>query len=68
MVVFVITGSSSSLATLRRACSRFDVDARVVGIRIDEGTELRVRAAGNVTVMQLGDLEDLPRAMRKAME
>ena len=67
-VVFVITGSSSSLATLRRACSRFDVDARVVGIRIDEGTELRVRAAGNVTVMQLGDLEDLPRAMRKAME
>ena len=29
---------------------------------------LRVRAAGNVTVMQLGDLEDLPRAMRKAME
>ena len=67
-VVIVVTGSSTSLAALRRACGRFDVDARVVGIRIESGAELRVRSAGNVTAVQLGHLEDLPRAIRKAME
>lgn len=67
-VVFLVTGSSTSMADLRRACARFDVDARVVGVRVDSGGQLRVRSAGNVTVLQLGRLTDLPRAMRKAMQ
>lgn len=67
-VVIVITGSSASLTDLRRACSQFDVDKRVVGLRIGVGDPLRVRSVGNTTIIQLGDLEDLPRAMRGAME
>lgn len=67
-IVMAVTGSSSSMTTLRRACSLFDVDTRVIGIRVDAGSELRVRTAGNVTVLQVGALEDLPRALRRAME
>lgn len=67
-IAMVVTGSSSSMTSLRRACSLFDVDTRVVGIRVDEGAELRVRTAGNVTVLQVGALEALPRALRRAME
>lgn len=67
-VVVMITGSSSSLSDMRRACSQFDVDKRVVGLRISVGDDLRVRSVGTMTIIQLGDLEDLPRAMRKAME
>ena len=67
-VAICVTGSSASLADLRKACARFDVDTRVVGIRVNADGELRARAAGNVTVVQIGSLDDLPRGMRKAME
>lgn len=67
-VAVCLTGSSATLAALRQACARFDVDTRVVGIRVEEGAELRARSAGNVTVLQVGALDDLPRAMRKAMQ
>lgn len=67
-VIIIVTGSSSGLAVMRRACAGFDVDARVVGIRIETEAELRVRSAGNVTAIQLGRLADLPRAIRKAMQ
>ncbi|MFD0866361.1 DUF58 domain-containing protein, partial [Tessaracoccus lubricantis] len=65
-VAVCVTGSSATLSDLRRACSRFDVDTRVVGIRVADGAEMRARSAGNVTVLQVGSLDDLPRAMRKA--
>lgn len=67
-VVVVITGSVTSLTQLRAACALFDVDKRVIGLRMSVGDPLRVRTVGNVTVIQLGALDDLPRAMRKAME
>src|SRR5690606_2562754 len=37
-IAMVVTGSSSSMTSLRRACSLFDVDTRVIGIRVDEGS------------------------------
>ncbi|HHT13676.1 MAG TPA: DUF58 domain-containing protein [Propionibacterium sp.] len=67
-VAVVITGSSATMADLRQACSRFDVDTRVVGIRVDLDGDLRARSAGHITVLQVGDLTELPRAMRKAMQ
>ncbi|GAB3813406.1 DUF58 domain-containing protein [Tessaracoccus terricola] len=67
-IAMVVTGSSSSMTTLRRACALFEVDTRVIGIRVDQGAGLRVRTAGNVTVLQVGALEELPRALRRAME
>ncbi|MEO7588490.1 MAG: DUF58 domain-containing protein [Arachnia sp.] len=67
-VAVFITGSVASLTQVRRAGSLFDVDTRVVGIRVEAGSELGVRTAGNVSVVQVGSLDDLPRAMRRAME
>lgn len=67
-VAICITGSSATLPQLRAACSRFDVDTRVIGIRVSTDDELRARNAGNITVVQVGRLEDLPRAMRRSME
>lgn len=67
-VAMVVTGSTVSLTDLRRGCSEFDVDTRVIAVRVAEGEPLRVRSVGNIIVMQVGQLEDLPRAMRKAME
>ncbi|MBB1482739.1 DUF58 domain-containing protein [Tessaracoccus sp. MC1865] len=67
-VAVCITGSTATLADLRRSCARFDVDTRVVGIRVADGAELRARSASNVTVLQVGTLDELPRAMRKAMQ
>ena len=66
-VIVLVTGSTASLADLRLASSRFDVDARFIGIRVATGDELRSRSVGNVTVNQLGHLDELPRAMRRSM-
>ncbi|MDO5736355.1 MAG: DUF58 domain-containing protein [Propionibacteriaceae bacterium] len=67
-VAVFITGSVASMAEVRRSGALFDVDTRVVGIRVEEGSDLRVRTVGNVSVVQVGALTDLPRAMRRAME
>lgn len=67
-IAIVVSGSSASMTTLRRACSLFDVDTRVIGVRVEESAGLRVRTSGNVTVLQVGSLGELPRAMRRAME
>lgn len=67
-IAFVVTGSTSTMTDLRLASARFDVDTRYIGIRAAVGAELRSRKVGTVTVNQVGTLEELPRAMRKAME
>lgn len=66
-IALLVTGSTASMADVRMASARFDVDTRFVGTRVSLGEELRTRSAGNVTVNQVGALEDLPRAMRRAM-
>ena len=67
-VAVFVTGSVASMVEVRRAGSLFDVDTRVIGIRVELGSELRVRTAGNVSVVQVPALADLPRAMRRAMQ
>lgn len=67
-VAIFITGSSASTAQVRRAGALFDVDTRVIGIRVEEGSALLVRTAANVTVVTVGLLSDLPRGIRRAME
>lgn len=67
-VAVFVTGSVASMAAVRQAGSLFDVDTRVIGIRVEEGSDVRVRTAGNVSVVQVGALADLGRAMRRAME
>lgn len=67
-VVVFITGSSASMAHIRQAGALFDVDTRVIGIRVEEGSAVGVRTAANVSVVQVGLLDDLPRGIRRAME
>jgi len=65
-IAVVVTGSSSTLMAVREACARFDIDMRVVGIRVAAGAPLRARTGANTTLLQGGSLEELPRAMREA--
>ena len=67
-VAVFVTGSVAPMSEVRRAGALFDVDTRVVGIRVEVGSEPRVRTSGNVSVIQVGSLDELPRAMRRAME
>lgn len=67
-VVVWVTGSKVSPLTVRRASAKFDADVRVIAIRVDTTAALSVRTVSNVTVIQLGDLEELPRGMRRAMQ
>lgn len=66
-IAILVTGSSASLTDVRLSSARFDVDTRFIGIRVADGEELRNRKVGNVTINQIGSLEDLPRAMRGSM-
>ena len=65
-VVSVVTGSHYDNRALRLACAMFDVDVQVLAIRIEMGAELTVQTTNNLHVITLGDLSDLPRAIRRA--
>ncbi|RRD46058.1 DUF58 domain-containing protein [Tessaracoccus sp. OH4464_COT-324] len=67
-IVYLITGSTASMQDMRRAGSRFDVDTRFIGIRVDAGAELRNQRVGNTSINQVGELDHLPRAVRRSMQ
>lgn len=67
-VIVWVTGSKVSPLTVRRASAKFDPDVRVIVIRVDTTKPLSVRTVANVTLLQLGELDDLPRGMRRAMQ
>ncbi|WP_051209083.1 DUF58 domain-containing protein [Propionicicella superfundia] len=67
-VVVWITGGRVPQRTVRKASTKFDADVRVVAVRVDERAALSVRTIANVTYIRLADLEDLPRAMRRAAQ
>ncbi|MGO1971934.1 MAG: DUF58 domain-containing protein [Propionibacteriaceae bacterium] len=65
-VVSVVTGSNYDQRALRLACAMFDVDVQVLAIRIEWGAEFTVQTTNNLHVITLGDLADLPRAIRRS--
>lgn len=67
-VVVWITGGRIPQRTMYRVSSRFDADVRVIAIRVDEQADLSARTLGNVSYVQVADLADLPRAMRRASQ
>lgn len=62
----VVTGSQVAPADLRRACTLFDLDVRVVAVRVRLGAEVSTQTLSNVTLVTLGSLEALPQALRRA--
>jgi hypothetical protein len=67
-IVIWVTGGGVTPQDVRRIGAKFDADVRVIAIRVDERIELSVRTVANSTLIQVGSLDDLPRAMRRAMQ
>ncbi|WP_203568137.1 DUF58 domain-containing protein [Aestuariimicrobium ganziense] len=67
-IVMLATGSAAGIDRVRRAVSSFDVDTRVIAMIADADATLSVRTVANVSLLRLPTLDDLPRAMRRAMQ
>ncbi|MDN5726888.1 MAG: hypothetical protein L0G99_13305, partial [Propionibacteriales bacterium] len=65
-VVSMVTGAVQSAHQIRLATSLYGLDIKVLAIRVDLGAEMSVQTTNNVSVVTLGDLEELPRAVRRA--
>lgn len=66
-VVVVVTGSNVPLDRVRAGSATLDVDARVLAVQVDPAAPPTVRGVANVTVVRLQRLDELPRALRRAM-
>ncbi|BDZ41263.1 hypothetical protein GCM10025865_05620 [Paraoerskovia sediminicola] len=64
-VVVLVAGSVPSPADLRAASVRLSLGARALAVRCVPGAAVARHTIGDLTVLTLGSLEDLPRAMRK---
>jgi uncharacterized protein (DUF58 family) len=63
-VVMVLAGTPVTPARLHAVTARFGVDALTVVLRCETGAGLARSAIGPARVLTLGDLDDLPRAVR----
>lgn len=60
-VVGVVVGSATDARTLRSACELYGRDVAVLAIRCRPGAEVSRRRTANVTVVDVGRLDDLAR-------
>lgn len=67
-MVCLVTGAGDTVELARRTTTTFGADVRVLLVRVssDPATELSVQTIGAASVITLGRLEDLPRAVRRA--
>jgi uncharacterized protein (DUF58 family) len=65
-VFFLITGDQPTAGELRRATNTVPPGVRAFAIRCAHGLETRRAAIGDLTVVSIGDLQDLGLALRKA--
>ncbi len=63
-IVIVVTGSGTDLAELRRGRATVDAAIGCLALRVRTGSPIRLRSAGGLVELTVGDLDDLPRAMR----
>lgn len=66
-IVALITGSAASITELRQAALRFSPDVRVVVFRAVTGSEPRLQVLGQISILTIGALEDLPRVLRRTV-
>lgn len=62
-VLAVVTGSAIDRRRLRAACEHFGHDAPILAIRCEEGVEASRLKIGNVSMIELGALDDLGRVL-----
>lgn len=63
----LVCGSTVPARDLRAAGAVLPVDLRCLAVQVVAGAEADVRTVGAVTVATVGRLEDLPRALRRAV-
>lgn len=64
-IAAIVVGSQTTPTQLRAASVRLPVEVKVVALRCELGAELSRRAIADLTVLTIGDLDDLPTAMRR---
>lgn len=63
-VIMLLFGSGVTPAQMREATIRLPLEVRVIAIQCTPGADLKRRAIGLLTVLTIGALADLPKAMR----
>ena len=63
-VIVVVSGSNVAPIELRRASETFHHDVRVMGVIARVGADTTLQRTGTSTIVELGDLDDLPRVLR----
>ncbi|WP_454111929.1 DUF58 domain-containing protein [Microbacterium aurum] len=67
-VVVLVTGSKTDAADLRLACSRLPLGVRALAIVADARVDApALKRIGEADVVMIGDLDQLPRAVRKVL-
>ncbi|WP_040162867.1 DUF58 domain-containing protein [Microbacterium gorillae] len=66
-IAFVVCGSHVGLERLRRAALAYAADTSVVAVICDEMAHPRIRPIGDLTVLTIGVLEDLPSLIARGL-
>lgn len=62
-IVALVSGSGRGIADLKSAATRLPPDIRVLALRACRGTNPGYRPVGQMSVLNVGQLDDLPRVM-----
>ena len=63
-VIMLLFGSGVTPAQMRQATIRLPLEVRVIAVQCTPGADMKRRAIGLLTVLTIGALADLPKAMR----
>jgi uncharacterized protein (DUF58 family) len=63
-VAFLVTGPNTDFVTLQRAAAQFPIEVGKVGLRVDSTSRASLRSAGDLPLLTLGRLEELPSLLK----
>ena len=61
--VVLVTGVETAFATFQQARAHLAPEVRLVALQVEPGAPIRLRETSGVTVIVIGELRDLPRAL-----
>lgn len=65
--VFLVSGPGTDFLTLQRAASQFPVDVARIAVRVDPSTRPSLRTTGDLPLLSISALEDLPLVLKWGM-
>lgn len=63
-VLFLVTGPHTDFLTLQRAAAQFPIETTKVALRVDSEAQPSLRSAGDLPLLTLARLEELPALLR----